>query len=1004
MAIAFRSAGTRLKADIGQTGPNQSVALPAGHTAGDYLMLFVLTDDNSNLVAATPTGWTRAVIAAPGSSVQTPYSAPPHLGFFARTDNGTLGSSVPLKFNSSTWPAGSPWVIAFVVAYSGVDTTGPLETWRYQSSSSTAAAQAHPQLTTTTANDWLVHVRAVSAFQGVTVTNSAVGDAERVDDTAFNEIALALYDSAAGVAAGAQTIRTTTSSAAADYGSVMLSIALKAPSTSSSTAASPGEADVTATAYNPTVAAQDGPWELCAGGGLPQYQAAIDWSGDGSFTDTSGLGDTYAADAFGRTVAAGWGTADTGQAWTVASTASDFSVTPGNGLHSHSSLNVARTATLPCAATDLDVTADFSTPVLAAGGSLYAYVTARQADSSNFYTARVQMTTTQTMVLTIRKRVAGTETELANITVPTAHAASTWYTVRLRVVGSALSAKLWQVGNLEPAWQITATDTDLTAAALTGVRSLLGTGYSGTLPVVFSFDNFRASEPVDADDVIGDVISDIAVSYGRDQERQLAPAAIGSAAFTLNNTSRRYSPENAASPLFGDIDPARPMRAQVTWSGQTYPLFTGRIDDYSVKADFSDRTVDLSFLDGMNSLAGTPLSTGVYASMRTGALVNAVLDEAGWTGGRDIDAGASVVRFWWADGTDALSAIQDLVRSEGPPAVAYAAPDGTFVFRDRHHRMQRQDSLTPQATFHAGALGDCTDTGVPDGALSLARPFTYAHGWKDIINSVSFDVPVRAPSVDFTAVWQDTSSYTLALGQSVDLTVSSSDPFVNAITPVLGTDVVASGPGTVGVLLSRSSGASAKLTLQALGGSVTITSVQVRAQMLEVKQTIRVSAQDTGSITRHGERAYPNDAPWAAPEDARAIANMVLLHYADRRPTVQIRVVSSDPAHLVQVLSRTVSDRVRIVNEEMRLDTDCFVERVTHTIQRTGTQGRPPVHAVVLGCEKGVDVSDNPFAFDVRGAGFDQGVFDPIHGDEPGSVFVFDDPVQGQFDLGKYGT
>jgi hypothetical protein len=446
------------------------------------------------------------------------------------------------------------------------------------------------------------------------------------------------------------------------------------------------------------------------------------------------------------------------------------------------------------------------------------------------------------------------------------------------------------------------------------------------------------------------------------------------------------------------------MRATVTWSGQTYPLFRGRVDDFAVKADFSDRTLDLTFLDGMSDLSGVELFTGVYASMRTGALINTVLDEAGWTGGRDIDPGATVVKYWWADGTDALSAIQDLVKSEGPPAVAYVAPDGTFTFRDRHHRMLRQNSRTAQAVFHAGALGECTTTGVPQGALSLAKPFVYAHGLKDIVNSVSFEVPDRAPTPGLQPVWQDATTYTLSLGQSLDLTVSASDPFVNAVTPVLGTDVVFTGAGTVGVLLNRTSGASAKLTLQAIGGTVTITSVQVRAQLLSVRQTYRVSLTDAGSITRHGERAYPNDAPWAGPEDARAIASMVLLHYATRRPTVQIRVVSSDPAHFAQVLTRTVSDRVRIVNEEMRLDSDFFVERVTHTVRRIGRTGEPPVHAVVLGCERDLDEVTNPFTFDVRGAGFDQGVFDPLTADDADQVFIFDDPVQGVFDAGEFGT
>ncbi|MGW2213288.1 hypothetical protein, partial [Streptomyces sp. NPDC001781] len=463
-------------------------------------------------------------------------------------------------------------------------------------------------------------------------------------------------------------------------------------------------------------------------------------------------------------------------------------------------------------------------------------------------------------------------------------------------------------------------------------------------------------------------------------------------------------PENTSSPLYGDTEPARPMQATVVWNGQTYPLFTGRIDDYSVKADFGDRTVDLTFLDGMSDLSTNTIYTGLYRSTRTGDLVNTVLDEAGWTGGRSIDPGATVVPWWWLDGSDAMSAITDLVKSEGPPAVAYVAPDGTFVFRDRHHRMVRQNSLVPGATFHAGALGDCAAVPTPAGMLDLARPFSYAHGWRNIINSITFDVPVRSPSGDLQQVWSDTGTHALALGQSVDLTVSSSDPFIGAVTPVPGTDITYTGSGVLQVLLSRDTGSTARLTLTAIGGPVTVTSCQVRAHLLSVVSTVRVTAQDSESVARHGEQSYPDSAPWAGAEDAAAIANMILLHYAHRRPTVQIRVVSSDPAHYAQVLQRTVSDRITIVNDELGLDADFFVERVQHTVQRVGRTGRPPVHAVTLGCEMGVETVTNPFTFDQRGSGFDTGVFDPVQSDDAAMVFKFDDPAQGRFDSGEFGT
>jgi hypothetical protein len=51
-----------------------------------------------------------------------------------------------------------------------------------------------------------------------------------------------------------------------------------------------------------------------------------------------------------------------------------------------------------------------------------------------------------------------------------------------------------------------------------------------------------------------------------------------------------------------------------------------------------------------------------------------------------------------------------------------------------------------------------------------------------------------------------------------------------------------------------------------------------------------------------------------------------------------------------------------------------------------------------------VVVPDNPFTFDVAGAGFDDGVFDPTGADNPENVFIFDHATQGQFDFGRFGT
>lgn len=1007
MPVAFRSVGSRLKADIAPGNASRSVSMPPGHQAGDLLLLFLVYDNNQG-PTSVPAGWTLLGKASAGQTSSGANYARVQTRVYYRVATSGSTPSASFTFSTAPWPEGSPYVLAFTAAYSGVDTAGPIEKWAGNGTAGTAAAQAHPQLTTVADGDWLLTLRSGSAWGARTVTASGGTNTERVDDTdGFGELFVALYDSGGGLTPGTQTQRTTTS-AGGDHicqgGSTMWSLALKPVTVA--TYALPGTASVAATAYDATVVTEPGGWDLCGPDGLPTYSFRVDWNGDGSLTDSDSLGDTYVSDAFGREVTDGWGTADTGQLWDISGVAaSDYLVTSGTARHSCSTRSASRFSVVKDTGPDMDVAVTVSTDQVAAGGSMLAFLLARLTDTSNCYMARLDFRPDQAMTLIIRRRAAGAETQLATTPLPFTHTAAAGYRLRLRVLGPYIYAKCWPVDGVEPDWQLRVEDAVITSGTGAGVRTFVEGGTTNPLPVVYRFDDFLVAGAADLEDVTGDIVSDIPVSYGRDQDRQLSPAAVGSSGFTLNNAHRRYNPENAGGALYGDLDPARPMHATVTFNGQTHALFTGKIDDFETHSDFADRTAAFTFLDGLSDLSGVKLSTQVYTSLRTGDLINTVLDLAGWTGGRDIDRGASVVRYWWLEGVDALTAVNDLVKSEGPPAIAYVAPDGTFTFRDRHHRLQRQESLTARATFSAGRLGECEDGGAEPG-YDFTKPFVYAHGWRDIVNAVTFDVDERAASGTVEPVWTDESRHVLEAGQSVDVEVSVSEPFIGALAPVPGTDLLYTTPGA-GVLeavLSRDSGASARLTLRAVGGPVTVTYAQLRARSLAVVRTARVSLTDPGSISRHGERAYPDDAPWANPQDAEAIANMILLHYARRRPTVQLRIASSDPAHFMQVLQRTVSDRIRIVNGEAGLDDDFFVERVTHTIRRLGRTGRAPVHEVVLGCEQDLVISSNPFTFDQRGSGFDQGVFDLVAQDDPGEVFVFDDPVQGQFDRGRLGT
>ncbi|MDX3235647.1 hypothetical protein PV392_08100 [Streptomyces sp. ME03-5709C] len=201
-------------------------------------------------------------------------------------------------------------------------------------------------------------------------------------------------------------------------------------------------------------------------------------------------------DTFGRTVASGWGTPDVGSAWTTSGgSASDYAVGSGVGTHTMTSTNVSRRCLTPQIVADFDLQADIATSVTATGQSITAGLIARSVDGNNLYQARLEFTTSQGIVLTIRKRVASTETVLATFTVPLVHTAGVFYRLRFQGAGTTLNAKVWDPAGAEPAaWQATATDASLTAAADMGTRSILITGNTNTSPVV-RYDNVTSLAP-----------------------------------------------------------------------------------------------------------------------------------------------------------------------------------------------------------------------------------------------------------------------------------------------------------------------------------------------------------------------------------------------------------------------------------------------------------------------------------------------------------------------------
>lgn len=487
--------------------------------------------------------------------------------------------------------------------------------------------------------------------------------------------------------------------------------------------------------------------------------------------------------------------------------------------------------------------------------------------------------------------------------------------------------------------------------------------------------------------------SEVTVEYGRDQARSLSPARPGEAEFELDNESRDYSPENTGSPLAGKVGPGRNLVLQATHDSKAYTLYRGHLDDFQVHPDKGDWSVSFSALDGLARFKSVKVSTALYPAVRTGEAIGYVLDALGWTAGRDIDLGATTIRWWWEENENAFEVLERLVNSEGPGAFMHIGTAGEFIFRDRHHRLTRTASTAVQATFR--------DSGAEP---LFEQPFEYDYGWRDIINHVEFRVDERAVAAGSEAVWTDSEQYRLASWETRQFHAAFEHPVHSIYTPTNGAaatnpDFVVSAGSILSITLSRTSGQSVTITVSAGVSGATVDSMQLRGFFVGVVRTVIVSAEDTTSIAKHGRRTYDEDVPWLGRNDAAAIADLILGQRAERLPIVRIRTVNSSSTALTQQLARDLSDRVRIIEAETGLDSEFYIDQIEHRISENAL-----LHETVFGCEEIATLPGNVFMFDVTGRGFNDGVFATTGIDDHTKVFRFDHATQGQFDVGVFGN
>jgi hypothetical protein len=211
---------------------------------------------------------------------------------------------------------------------------------------------------------------------------------------------------------------------------------------------------------------------------------------------TEPTGTPIVVDTFGRTLASGWGSADTGGTWTGST--SSLSVGGGTGKIRIAAAGSGPSVYLNTTTTkDADLTATMSSDKVGTGSGLYLSTLGRRVAGAGDYRLQTRLRADGLVGVSIlRVTAAGAQTVIsAEATVPAYHfVAADKLNVRLQVTGTSpttVRAKVWPATTTEPvAWLRSVTDTTagLQVAGSVGFMAYLsGTGTNA--PVTTSFDN-----------------------------------------------------------------------------------------------------------------------------------------------------------------------------------------------------------------------------------------------------------------------------------------------------------------------------------------------------------------------------------------------------------------------------------------------------------------------------------------------------------------------------------
>lgn len=439
-----------------------------------------------------------------------------------------------------------------------------------------------------------------------------------------------------------------------------------------------------------------------------------------------------------------------------------------------------------------------------------------------------------------------------------------------------------------------------------------------------------------SDEIIQRDLVSFSCQRGRDDASQLTGRSkAGAMVATLLNYSGDYSRFNAASPISGDILPARRVALFLTVP-ITVPLWTGLLDTVDPEAGGVPRAIvraSGTFARLQTKVAVTPMEY-----VMTSDAVEAILDRLGWPADeRIIGAGVMQLGRYFPGAAQALGLLRKLEQAED--GFIYEGRQGEFVFENRYHR--EINSVVSVATFS-------DDPGDP---MSYLDDIKHDDPLRRIFNHFEETVPVFTDGAE-QLLWELSTPVSIPAGQSrtFHARMPSGFAYVKEWTWInLGRDgtvadywQIAPGvpedQGDVVVTVTPFADA-AKIVVENVDvADHVVTLAELEGIPVAEGEAITIESEDATSIATFGQRDFPFDTRILVnPAYAQANTSLALARNKDPRPYLQLSVPGIlDGDYLEAAVTTEISDRITITANGLRTRfgleaVDFYVESIGHS-------------------------------------------------------------------------